>query len=218
MDNEQILNRLAEAVVYGDEAKAREAALEALTREMDPLQAVEQGLSIGMDEVGAQFERGEVFLPELLMAAEAFDRAMEVLQPEIEAQEKEVARLGTVLISTVKGDVHNIGKNIVSTVLGIHGFHVVDIGVDNATLEIIEQAQKARADIIALSSLMTTTMPAQREVLDVLQEMEQRGQFLVMVGGGPATQAWADEIGADGYGQSAIQAVETAKRLMDQKG
>jgi trimethylamine corrinoid protein len=171
-----------------------------------------------MDTIGAEFERGDVFLPELLMAAAAFEAAMEILNPEIEAQQKEVVKLGTVLMSTVKGDVHNIGKNIVSTVLGIHGFRVVDIGVDNSTLDIIQEAQKARADIIALSSLMTTTMPAQREVIEVLKETELREQFLVMVGGGPVHQAWSDEIGADGYGSSAIQAVETAKRLMRSKG
>lgn len=115
-------------------------------------------------------------------------------------------------------DVHNIGKNIVSTVLGIHGFRVVDIGVNNASLDIIQEAQKARADIIALSSLMTTTMPAQREVIEVLKEMNLRDRFFVMVGGGPVTQAWAEEIGADGHGNSAIQAVETAKGLMARKG
>ena len=122
--------------------------------------------------------------------------------------------MGTVLTSTVKGDVHNIGKNIVTTVLGIKGFKVVDTGVDNSTLDIIEEAQKAGADIIALSSLMTTTMPAQKEVIEVLNEMNLRERFLVMVGGGPVTQEWSDEIGADAYGRSAIQAAQTAKRLM----
>lgn len=217
MKAQQILNVLATAVVDGDEDQSREGARQALANGMDPLEAVERGLSKGMEIIGAEFERGDVFLPELLMAAAAFDAAMEVLQPEIEAQKKQLATLGTVLISTVKGDVHNIGKNIVSTVLGIHGFKVVDIGVDNSTLEIIQEAQKAKADIIALSSLMTTTMPAQREVIEVLKEMNLRGRFRVMVGGGPVTGEWGDEIGADGYGQSAIQAVETAKRLMLQK-
>jgi len=215
---EQILQALAEAVVYGDEDQARENAEEALKQQIDPLQAVEGGLSKGMDVIGEQFEIGEVFLPELLMAAATFDAAMELLQPEIEAQSKEIASKGTVLVSTVKGDVHNIGKNIVTTVLGIKGFKVVDTGVDNSTLDIIEEAQKARADIIALSSLMTTTMPAQKEIIDVLGEMNLRDQFLVMVGGGPVTPEWAAQIGADGYGKSAIQAVETAKRLMSQKG
>ena len=214
---EKILQALAEAVTYGDEDQARENAGQALKQQIDPLEAVEGGLSKGMDVIGEQFELGEVFLPELLMAAAAFDAAMELLQPEIEAQDKEIAKLGTVLTSTVKGDVHNIGKNIVTTVLGIKGFKVVDTGVDNSTLDIIEEAQKAGADIIALSSLMTTTMPAQKEVIEVLKEMGLRERFLVMVGGGPVTHEWSDQIGADAYGRSAIQAAEAAKRLMLQK-
>jgi trimethylamine corrinoid protein len=218
MEQRQILDDLATAVVDGDQDRSRESARQALANGMDPLEAVEQGLSKGMDIIGAAFERGDVFLPELLMAAEAFNVAMEVLQPEIEAQKKQLSTMGTVLVSTVKGDVHNIGKNIVATVLGIHGFKVVDIGVDNSMLDIIQEAQKAKADIIALSSLMTTTMPAQREVIEILKEMNLRDRFLVVIGGGPVTQEWGDEIGADGYGKSAIQAVETAKRLMLLKG
>lgn len=217
MSKEHILQNLATAVVDGDEDEARESARAALDRQLDPLEAVEQGLSKGMSIIGEEFERGDAFLPELLMAAEAFNAAMEILDPEIAAQQKQVTKRGTILMSTVKGDVHNIGKNIVATVMGINGFDVVDFGIDNSSLDIIEAARKAQADIIALSSLMTTTMPAQREVIDVLKEMNLRDQYLVMVGGGPITQEWADEIGADGYGKSAIQAVETAKALMAAK-
>ncbi len=214
MNNESLLGRLATAMIDGDEDEARQSAMEAIGAGMDPLEAVEQGLSKGMDVIGEEFERGDVFLPELLMAAEAFNAAMEALQPEIEAQKKQLVSLGTVVISTVKGDVHNIGKNIVATVLRINGFKVLDIGVDNPTLNIIQEAQNAKADIIALSSLMTTTLPSQREVLEVLREIGLRDQFLVMVGGGPVTEDWSEEIGADGYGKSAIEAVEAAKRLM----
>ncbi len=218
MDKTQILENLAHAAIEGDEDLARESAEQALSNQIDPLEAVEQGLSKGMAVVGARFESGEAFLPELLMAAGAFDAAMEILQPEIEAQKKEITKLGTVLIGTVKGDVHSIGKNVVATVLGTSGFDVVDIGVDNATLDIIQEAKKAKADVIALSSLMTTTMPAQREVIEVLEEMSLRDKFLVMVGGGPVNQEWADEIGADGYGKSAVQAAEVARRLLGREG
>ncbi len=217
MSKEQVLENLATAVVDGDEDEARENAKQAMSAQMDPLEAVEQGLSKGMDIVGEAFERGDAFLPELLMAAAAFKAAMEILEPEIEAQKKQVTSQGTILLSTVKGDVHSIGKNIVTTVLGINGFKAVDIGVDNSSLDIIQEAEKIKADIIALSSLMTTTMPSQREVMEVLREMNLRDKYLVMVGGGPVTQEWANEIGADGYGKSAIEAVETAKRLMSQK-
>ena len=214
METQQILAELAAAVVEGDEELGRKHAEAALVAGLDPLTAVEQGLSQGMNIIGDRFEIGKVFLPELLMAAAAFNAAMEVLQPEIQAQRRQVARQGTVLLSTVKGDLHSIGKNIVATVLGIHGFQVHDIGVDNSALDIIQEAKKVRADIIALSSLMTTTMPAQREIIEVLQEMNLRDRFRVLVGGGPVTHEWAAEIGADGYGRSAIQAVEAARRLM----
>ncbi len=218
MEQERILENLAAAVVDGDQDMVREGAEQALASQMDPLEAVDHGLSQGMAVIGEQFELGEVFLPELLMAADAFDAAMEILNPEIEAQKKQITRLGTVVLGTVKGDVHNIGKNIVATVLQINGFDVVDIGMDNSTLDIIEEACEAKADIVALSSLMTTTMPAQKEVIDVLEEMNLREKFLVMVGGGPVDQEWADKIGADGYGKSAVDAARVARQLMNRKG
>ncbi len=214
MNREEILENLTTAVVDGDDDMAFENAKAALDAQLDPLEAVEEGLSIGMDLIGDQFESGEVFLPELLMAASAFKAAMEVLQPEIELQKKDIAKQGTVLIGTVKGDLHSIGKNIVGTVLGTKGFDVVDIGIDNGALKIIEEAQKAQVDVIALSCLMTTTMPSQREVIETLEEMNLRDKFFVIVGGGPVTPDWAKEIGADGYGESAIQAAELAKELV----
>ncbi len=218
MDNAQIFENLKVSIVEGDSEKALENAKEALKLEIDPLKIVEQGLSKGMDIIGEKFETGEMFLPELLMAAEAFKAAMVVIQPELEAQQLQTVKKGTVLISTVKGDLHNIGKNIVQTVLGTKGYDVVDIGIDNGTLDIIQEAKKVQADIIALSCLMTTTMPAQREIIDTLKEMGIRDQFTVIVGGGPVTQSWSDEIGANGYGQSAIQAAEVVKELMEKKG
>jgi len=217
MKKGQILNNLATAIIEGDQDLASENAQQALDTRMDPLEAVDEGLSKGMDVVGGRFESGEAYLPDLLMATEAFNVAMEILRPEIEAQKKQVAKKGTVLVGTVKGDMHNIGKNIVATVLETSGFEVVDIGVDNPSLKLVEEAQKARADVIALSSLMTTTMPAQREVIEILNEMNLREKFAVIVGGGPVTQAWADEIGADGYGASAIQAVGLIKTLLNSK-
>jgi trimethylamine corrinoid protein len=151
MEQERILENLAAAVVDGDQDMVRESAEQALASQMDPLEAVDHGLSQGMAVIGEQFELGEVFLPELLMAADAFDAAMEILNPEIKAQKKQITRLGIVVLGTVKGDVHNIGKNIVATVLQINGFDVVDIGMDNSTLDIIEEACEAKADIVALS-------------------------------------------------------------------
>jgi len=217
MDPREILANLTAAIIEGDNGKARNSAQEALNQGIDPLRAVEDGLSKGMAVVGENFENGEVFLPELLMAADSFAAAMEILKPEIEAQKKEMAKTGTILIGTVKSDVHNIGKNIVATVLATQGFDVVDIGIDNPSLKFIEEAEKVKADVIALSSLMTTTMPGQKEVIDTLKEMKLRDRYFVIVGGGPVTQEWAEKIGADGFGKSALQAAELIKKLMSKR-
>jgi corrinoid protein of di/trimethylamine methyltransferase len=218
MEKKQIMEGLATAIVEGDQERAKENAKEVVGGHIDPLEAVEQGLSKGMATVGNRFEREEAYLPELLMAANAFNAAMEILKPEIETQKKQVTKMGTILIGTVKGDVHNIGKNIVATILETNGFEVVDIGVDNPSLKIVQEAGKAKADVIGLSSLMTTTMPGQREVIEILKEMNLRNKYIVIVGGGPVSREWADEIGADGYGDSAIQAVEIVKKLLGQRG
>ena len=217
MNKEQILANLTTAIIDGDDDMAIENAKASLDAGMDPLEAVEDGLSKGMDFIGDQFESGEVYLPELLMAASAFKAAMEILKPEIALQKKEIAKPGTVLIGTVKGDLHSIGKNIVGTVLETKGFDVVDIGIDNGALDIIQEAKNVQADVIALSCLMTTTMPAQKEVIETLEEMNLRDKYFVIVGGGPVTREWANEIGADGYGDSAIQGAELVKELIDNK-
>ncbi|MBG7610167.1 MAG: corrinoid protein [Anaerolineae bacterium] len=215
MDKEQILANLTTAIVDGNDDMALENTRASLASLIDPLEAVELGLAKGMEIIGDQFERGEVYLPELLMAASAFKSAMEILNPEIELQKKEVTKKGTVLIGTVKGDLHSIGKNIVGTVLETKGFDVVDMGIDNGALAIIEEAKNVKADVIALSCLMTTTMPAQKEVIETLHEMNLREDFYVIVGGGPVTQDWSEDIGADGYGESAIQAAELVRELID---
>ena len=217
MDPKVILENLMLAMIEGDQAKARENARAALDFHLDPLEAVEEGLSKGMAVVGERFDEGEAFLPELLTAAETFGSAMEILKPAIDSRKRQIGRTGTVVIGTVRGDVHSIGKNIVSTVLETQGFNVVDLGVDNSPLRFIEEAEKAKADVIALSSLMTTTMPGQKEVVDTLKEMKLRDKYSVIVGGGPVTQAWADEIGADGYGRGSLQAVELVKRMVGVK-
>ncbi len=218
MSKQEILEQLAKAVLEGDKNSARENAQAAVDEGLDPLEAVDRGLSKGMEVVGANFESGESFLPELLMAADSFNAAMEILNPLIEANKQKISKLGTALLATVKGDMHNIGKNIVATVLETNGFEVVDIGIDQSTLNIIEAAQKHKADFIGLSSVMTTTMPYQKEVIETLSEMGLREKFFVLVGGGPVTQKWADEIGADGYGETAVDAVGVAKKLLEKKG
>ena len=217
MDQKEILENLSMAIMEGNEDKAKEYAQEVLRSQMDPLLAVEQGLSRGMIVLGERFEKGDIFLPDLLIGADAFNSAIEILKPLMEAQKKQVAKTGKVLIGTVHGDVHGIGKNIVAIVLEANGFEVVDIGVDNPSLKFVEEAEKVKADVIGLSSLMTTTMPYQKEVIDILKEMNLRKNHFVIIGGGPVTKEWADKIGADGYARSAFQTVEVIKRLLSQR-
>lgn len=217
MEKSMILDNLAQAVITGKEDLARDNARAVIDNNIDPLEALEQGISKGMLTVGEKFESGESYLPELIMAADIFNVAMEILKPAIEANQADIKKSGTVLLATVKGDVHNLGKNIVATVMETNGFEVIDIGVDQPTLDIIDAAQNNRVDVIGLSAVMTTTMPYQKELIDTLQEMDMREQFIVLVGGGPVNQQWADEIGADGYGETAMDAVSIAKDRIQQK-
>lgn len=210
MDKNQILETLCQKVIDGDIDGIKELSGEALDNGVEPLEVLERGISRGMETVGKRFETGEAFLPELLLAADVFTSAMEVVSPALEASNDSVAKIGKVLLATVKGDVHNLGKNILATVLETNGFEVVDIGVDQDTLTIIDAAQKNKVDVIGLSAVMTTTMPHQKELINTLNEMNLRNEFIVMVGGGPVSQKWADEIGADGYGKTAMDAVSVA--------
>jgi corrinoid protein of di/trimethylamine methyltransferase len=217
MEKSLILDNLANAVIAGKKDLARDNAQAVIDNNIDPLEALEKGISKGMLTVGEKFESGESYLPELIMAADVFNVAMEILKPAIEANQTDIKKSGTVLLATVKGDVHNLGKNIVATVMETHGFEVVDIGVDQPTLGIIDAAQDKQVDVIGLSAVMTTTMPYQKELIDTLQEMNIRQQFIVLVGGGPINQQWADEIGADGYGETAMDAVTIATQKISAK-
>ena len=217
MEKSLILDNLANAVIAGKKDLARDNARAVIDNNIDPLEALEQGISKGMLTVGEKFESGESYLPELIMAADVFKVAMEILKPAIEANQTDIKKSGTLLLATVKGDVHNLGKNIVATVMETHGFEVVDLGVDQPTLDIIDAAQANQADVIGLSAVMTTTMPYQKELIDTLQELKIREQFIVLVGGGPINQQWADEIGADGYGETAMDAVTIATQKINAK-
>jgi len=173
-------------------------------------------LSKGMKVIGEKFNKFEVYLPELMMAAKVFDSAMAILKPHISSDSKSTQK-GTVLIGTVKGDIHKIGKDIVAMLLETEGFDVHNIGEDVSTSTFIEEAGKVDADIIALSSLLTTTMASQKDLIDVLKEIGQREKYLVMIGGAPISQKWADDIGADIYAEDAEKAVSRALEFMSKK-
>jgi dimethylamine corrinoid protein len=180
---------------------------------MEPSEIIEKGLSAGMNEVGTLFERGKLFLPHVMMAADAMTAGVKALEADM-PEESQSKKLGVIVNATVEGDVHDIGKSIVSTMLQSAGFEVYDLGRDVPTKTIVENAKKVNANIIGLSALMTTTLQGQREVIEMLKEEGIRDKMKVMVGGAPATQAWADKIGADCYAENASEAVTKAKELL----
>jgi len=217
MSKPAILKKLTDAILSFDESIAVAAAQEALVAGVAPLEALEKGLKVGIDIVGAKFARDELFLPHLLMAADALNAAVDVLKKNISQEVADQMNAGTIVIATVKDDIHDVGKNILAALLSASGFEVYDVGKDVPVDTIIEKAVSVKADIIMASALMTTTMGRQKEILEELEFHELRHQFLVMVGGGPTTQEWADKIGADGYGTTAAEAVEVAKKLLSSK-
>ena len=210
---DEILGKLREAVLNMDEEGAEQTARELVGAGLDPVEAI-RSMASAMTEMGEKFERGEAYVPELLLASDALKRAMPVLEEEIKKRNVQREKFGTVIVGTVKGDVHEVGKDMVAMMLGVAGFDVIDLGADVSTSDFIAAAQSHKADAIAMSSLMSTTMAGQREVIEFLKELGLRDKYKVLVGGGPVKQAWADEIGADGYAQDAIEAVKLAKKVL----
>jgi corrinoid protein of di/trimethylamine methyltransferase len=217
MSEESILKKLADSILSFDEEVAKAAAQEALDAGVDPLKALENGLKVGIDIVGDKFSRDELFLPHLLMAADALNAAVNILKKNIPREAAEKMRIGTIVIATVKDDIHDVGKNIVSALLSASGFEVHDLGKDVNVALIVDKAVTVDADIIMASALMTTTMRRQKGIIEELKFKGIRDQFLVMVGGGPTTQEWAVKIGADGFGKNAAEAIAVAKKLMEKK-
>jgi 5-methyltetrahydrofolate--homocysteine methyltransferase len=187
---------------------------QALAAGLEPLAILNQGLMPGMQVVGEKFASGEYFLPHLVVAASGMQGAMALLEPALRARQQAVQKAGTVVIGTVRGDIHEIGKSLVATMLSASGFQVVDLGVDVPTEAFVAKVQETQADIVGLSALLTTTMAVQREVIEALKAAGLRERVRVMVGGAPVNQEWAEAIGADGYAEDAVGAVELAKRLL----
>ena len=212
---EQHLEALRKAVENCDADAAREAARRALEAGVDPIAAIERGAAEGIRKVGEKFEKGEAFLPHLVMAGDAMTEAIRVLEKAIPQGSAKSASRGTIVLGTVKGDIHDIGKNIVGAMLVAAGFKLNDIGKDAPAELFIGKAQETHADIIAASALMTITRPAQRELVEELRRLDLRGSFKLLVGGGTVTPEWAREIGADGYGKNAIEAGKVARGLLE---
>jgi corrinoid protein of di/trimethylamine methyltransferase len=210
----QHFERLRQAILSYDIEGARKAAETAVKAKVDPVEAIEKGLAVGIREVGEKFHRYEIFLPHVVLAADAMTAAMEVLEKAMPKGKAKQLRRGTIVIGTVEGDLHDVGKNVVAMMLKSAGFEVHDLGKDVKTDAFVEKAKELDADIIMASSLMTTTRPYQRELVEELDRLGLRKRFRVMVGGGPVTKEWADQIGADGWGKDATEAVKVASALL----
>jgi dimethylamine corrinoid protein len=211
---EESLRKMAEAVLNFDSAAAVDAAREAVALKIDPVKAIEGGLAKGLREIGDRFERGEMYLPHLILGADAMEAAVKVLEEHVPREGLESTSRGTVVIGTVEGDIHDLGLRIVASMLRANGFRVYDLGCNTKSMDFIEKAKEVDADIIAVSSLMTTTMPFMKDLIEALEATGIRGRFKILLGGGPVNGRWAEEIGADGYGRDASEAVRVAKELV----
>ncbi|SDO89612.1 trimethylamine corrinoid protein [Eubacterium maltosivorans] len=212
-----IYDEIKEAIIDGDEDLAVELAERVVEEKVDAVEAVQNGFIKGIEEVGKNWLNGEAFLPDVMMAADAMSAGMEILEPALAAAEGDdnsYEDKGKIVLGTVEGDIHDIGKNIVSALLTAAGYKVYDIGIDKKAEDFIEKAKEVDAKIIAASALLTTTMPAQSVLVNYLNENNLHGQYKVIIGGGPTSQKWADEIGADGWAETADEAVQLCQQLL----
>jgi len=209
---EQIFAKIAEAIRYGNKDEIEKLADEIVANKINPVDAIQRGGVAGLDKLGKDFENLEAFLPELMAGGETMKVLISKLTPYLE--EGKSALAGTVVIGTVKGDLHDIGKNLVATTLSVNGFNVIDLGVDVNNNKFIEEAKANNADIIALSSLLTTSAYYIDEFINRLKEDGLRSNYKIVVGGGPIEPEWAKEIRADGYSRTAVGAVKVCKELM----
>ncbi|MBA7693326.1 Methionine synthase [subsurface metagenome] len=212
----ELFEQIIEATVEGDLEKCKALALQVLDQGVNPFEAIQEGYSKGMHIVGEKFSRMEYYLPELMLCADAMKAALDVLKPRL-GKGRDSGTQGTVVLGTIQGDLHDLGKNIVKTMLQAAGFDVHDLGCDVPVRKYIEKAQELNADIIAASAILTTTMAYMPDLAGLLSELGEREKFRIMVGGAPVTPEYAVEAGADGYGENAAEAVEVAKRLMREK-
>ena len=216
VEKKKDLERINQAVIEGDGVEASRI-VKALMGAVDPLEIVDQAMMPAMKTVGERFSCGEIYLPEMLRATEVWNEVMKILKPKILEKGKKLKKVGTVVIGTVQTDIHEIGKNIVANIMTASGFEVHDLGIDVPPVKFAERAEEVRADVIAASAIMTTTMPHQKDLIDYLKSNGLRRKYIVLVGGGVVNQAWANRIGADGYGELASDAVAVARKLLAER-
>ncbi len=206
------LKELSEVLFRGDVSKVKEITLRALQEKIEPKEILEQGLIKGMKVVGIKFKNNEIFLPEVLLASQAMYGGLELLQPRL--TKSGVRAIGKVIIGTARGDLHDIGKNLVTMMLRGGGFEVIDLGNDVSPEKFLEATQKHKPDIVSISALLTTTMIGMADVITTLERADLRNRVKVMIGGAPVTQEFANEIGAEGYAPDAASAVDKARELL----
>ena len=212
--NNEIIHKINDALVEGQLDNIEELVQSALDLNIEPLVIINQGLMPAMQIVGKRFQDGEYFLPHVMIAAEVMKKAMKLLEPLLLKNDQSI-HSGTVVIGTVQGDIHEIGKNLVATMLSANGFKVVDLGVNVAIDEFIHKAEEVKADVIGLSALLTTTMTVQRDCIEALRQKGLRDKIKVLVGGAPVSAGWARSIGADGYAEDAMTAVSLVRSLLE---
>ncbi|MHA1238445.1 MAG: cobalamin B12-binding domain-containing protein [Candidatus Odinarchaeia archaeon] len=215
----ELLQEIYDAIFSFDDEAVYEAVKKALEKGVDPIKIIQEGITRALRDIGEKYEKGEFFLMHLMAASEATKRVIdELIQPALKEKAAKSEYTGKVVIGTVEGDIHDIGKNIVAIMLLVGGFQVYDLGKDVPATKFVEKAKEVDADIIALSALLSTTLLNQRKVIEILKKEGLRDKFKVIVGGAPASEEWAKEIGADGYAPDAIKAVKLAERLVKYPG
>ncbi len=212
--SQDLFKSMAQAVIDGEPEAAEALAQQALAEKVDPLEAINQGYTAGMNYLGKQFAAGEAYLPDLLGGAEAMKAALAILEPELTKRGEVRETRGRVVIGTVFGDIHEIGKTLVAMMLTANGFEVFDLGVNVKPEAFVKKIGEVNANVLCLSALLTTTMVGQRQVIESLKQAGVRDRVKVLVGGAPVTAKWAKDIGADGYAESAQGAVTTALKLV----
>jgi corrinoid protein of di/trimethylamine methyltransferase len=214
MTDETLFERMAQTILDGDVEAAKTLAQQALSEGIDPLICINQGFKVGLDEIGRGFEEGEYFLPDLVLAGKTMEAAVAILEPALQEGSAGIETLGKVMLATVEGDVHTIGKDLVALMLSLNGFEVLNIGHDVPTTTILDRTMQEQPDIVGLSALLTTTTQAQRDIIEGLEDMGMREKVKVLIGGAATSQEWAAQIGADGYAEDATAAVAKAKQVL----
>lgn len=211
---DEFLKQCEEAVLKGDKTLAAELASSALGKDHNLLSIIENGFSKGIRRAGELWEKGEYFLPELAFSADAMKTAMEVLRPALLDSDEGNRSRGTVVIGTIQGDIHDIGKTLVATMLAANGYDIIDLGADVAYSRFVEEVEKQTPQLVCMSALLTTTMAGQGTVVTQLEEKGLRSKVKILVGGAPTSATWAEEIGADGFAENAVEAVHVANSLL----